>query len=227
MAGQNLETITGQLSTILLHMKLSSIPDADEIINEDLGKLNKVLVKNMAIYTIKRKKPILYITRKQDNYLFKNIKDANRIIRGQHNISKEADIGKIINAESTLNVNLSNVNLDAHSTKAYLEISENMYGRINGGDKELVEGVFGKRYHHILRQSGIGQIRINTLSPRYILNNVKPGSAIVRACKLTKFNYRHGIHNQGDVTYFFDATIRNLVKGTVHGIRDYRPMSCR
>ena len=167
----------------------------DRITDEDLLRYIWFYTADHALYRIEDGEAVLYFGRRETNPIFKNIEKATeQLIRNGNYIPEKGDIEAVVNAESTLRVKISDLELKRQSDEySYFEIDTSNYGKLNDVQRVFAERVYGQgkdfgKAMKIFKKAGISTTRIYVLNSDYVKDNAEEDSAVARACWLNHFS---------------------------------------
>ena len=220
-----LDNITGRLAETYPKFNPSTIQHSDEITND--RRADKSLRKkrfwtaDFPLYRVEDDDVILYLARRENNLIFENIEKATKQLIKENNYfpEEQQDIETVINAESTLKINPSDLNLKRFDDEwCYFEINTEEYDELNKAQRAFAERVYGQGNKFIenmkmFKDSGINTTRIYVLNPDYVKKQNKP---VARACRLNNFDYgsRFGAlgRNVGGPNFALRG-VRNVAEG--------------
>ena len=211
MALEGIVNQRGNLFDSFQELDPATIQHSDEIMkdrqdDEDLrGKW--FYTADHALYRVEDDETVLYLGRGETNPIFKNIKEATKQLINEGNyIPEKEDIEAVVNAESTLRVKISDLDLKGDGEYGYFEIDTKDYDKLNDSQRALAERAYGEgkdfgESMKMLKKAGISTTRIYVLNSDYVKDNAKEGSVLSRACWLSGFTNLSG----------FDADVRDVV----------------
>ncbi|MCX6707868.1 MAG: hypothetical protein NT001_07085 [Candidatus Woesearchaeota archaeon] len=133
----------GPLAETFAKLDPSSIQHSDEICADrisDKDLRNKWFwTADGAVYTVENDEVILYLTRREENPVINNIKEAiDQLIQTQNYVPKQEDLEAAINSKNTLRIKLSDLDIikdnDEHS---HFEINTSEYNKLNETQRAL------------------------------------------------------------------------------------------
>jgi hypothetical protein len=239
MALEGIVNQRGNLFDSFQELDSATIQHSDEIMkdrqdDEDLrGKW--FYTADHALYRVEDDEAVLYLGRGDTNPIFKNIKEATEqlINEGNYILEKE-DIEAVVNAESTLKVKISDLELEGDGEYGYFEIDTKNYDKLNDSQRAFAERVYGEgkdfeESMKMLKKADISITRIHVLNSDYVKYNAKEGSVLIWACKIDLFDgdscfyaYNRGVLNgnwlrgvpriaEGDAKDFGPSEIMNYL----------------
>ncbi len=170
------------------------------------------------MYAIKGKDAILYLAPRENNLIFQNIEEAtNQLIKTGNYNPKHGDAQKVMKADTTLKINLSDLELKGDDDEwRYFEIDTKRYDKtLNPPQTRLAKAVYGHRADFaknmdMLNKNSIGKTRIWVFSPDYVKAIAKNGP-IGRASRLS------GIGD--DSRFLAYGWLVNCSYGALRGVR--------
>jgi len=212
---ENLVTERGPLAKTFPQFDRSTLQYSDQLTNarrteedEEIRKKLRdtwFLTADSVLYTVEKgNEAFLYLGREPTNPVLNNIKEATQqlIKAGDYILTNEkrGEIDAVINAEDTLSVKLSDLDLKISSDEfSYFEIDTANYESLNEHQRSVAERVYGQGDDFIenmkmFNEDGINEdedgkkiIRIYVLNPDYVKKNVPQNGALARASRLAGF----------------------------------------
>lgn len=198
MALEGIVNQRGNLFDSFQELDPATIQHSDEIMkdrqdDEDLrGKW--FYTADHALYRVEDDEAVLYLGREETNPIFKNIKEATEQLINEGNyIPEKEDIEDVVNAESTLRVKISDLELEGDGEYGYFEIDTKNYDKLNDSQRAFAERVYGEgkdfeKSMKMLKKADISTTRIYVLNSDYVKDNAKEGGVLSRACWLGSFD---------------------------------------
>jgi len=195
---KELETIIGALAETVPQLRLETIQHADELTNS--RRTNEELRRqwfytaDFSMYTRKDGEEFFHLARGHNNLIFQNLEEAtNQLLQtGNYTIWNKEDVEKVVNAEDTLTVKLSDLGLKDSGEWSYFEIDTAKYNKtLNKSQSLVAERVYGQREDfaknmQMLREAGISRTIVYVLNPEYVKEKAKD-QAVARASWLNSF----------------------------------------
>ena len=206
------ETLFGSFADIFPQLTL--IQHADEITKsrynlEDKNQRKKLRkarlwTADFALYKIEKDKPFLYLARRENNLIFQNPETAlEELFEKGYYQPKKKEAQNVIQARSTLKIDLSQLNLIKFERSGYFEIDVPSYGsQLNSEQKKLVERIFGcmekkpgenssafEKAMKLLREGNIQKTEVFLLHPNYLQKYIKKGNSLAFLCRLDDFGH--------------------------------------
>jgi len=199
---EKLETIIGSLAETVPQLRLKTIQHADELTtsrrtNEEL-RSQWFYTTDFSMYTRKDGEEFFHLARGHNNLIFQNLEEATNQLLQTRNyvIWNQEDIEKVVSAEDTLTVKLSDLIFkDSSGEWSYFEIDTAKYNKkLNKSQSLVAERVYGQGQDfannmQMLREAGISKTRVYVLSQKYVKEHVKEGSAVARVSWLGSFGF--------------------------------------
>jgi len=223
-SNRQLTNVSGTLKDAYLQLRPDTIQHSDEIqkarLIDDTGLRNRYLwTADFALYGVEEGNVVLYLARGEHNLIFQNIEEATDQLTNTGNyVVRAQDSESIVNAESTLRVDISNllrlkwisgtecssVELDKWALEKGRRAIMEQYGK---AVTDLVYRVHGKDgITDLVSKKEKPTTRIVVLHPGTIENHpaVREGNLIARVCGLLDFNEHSN----------FDASDRRVIGST-------------
>jgi hypothetical protein len=199
---ENLANVQGRLVVTYSQLDPDTIQTAAEISNQrrESEKLRHryFWTRDTAIYDTEKDEGVLYLTL-SESPIFKNIREATKQLAQDCNYQvKQEDLEAAVNAQDTLKVALSDLDLRRHNGEySVFEINTTHYNKtLNAAQRTVAERAFGSgedfdKNMATLKEAGFSKTKVYTLNPRYVKKHAKDG-AVARACQLYGFRFGSG-----------------------------------
>ncbi len=206
---ESLETLVDPLAKTSQQFERDTIQHSDQLTTERRINLELrdiiLYTADYGAYTVEDNEVILYLGRIETNPIFNNIEEAihELMSTGNYILDKDKnkdDIEAIKNAESTLRVKLSDLELRrSNSGWYYFEIDTANYDSLNKAQREVAERIYGQgddfiKNMKIFNKAGIGKTRFYVLDPDYVKQETPQDGALVRATRLYDFKDRSNFY---------------------------------
>ena len=221
MAIDNLVNERGPLAKTFAKLDPKTIQHSDEITsqrrdNEELRN-QWFWTADFAMYQMEGSDAVLYLARRPNNLIFQNIEEAtSQLIKTGNFIPSRDDAEKVAKAKSTLRLNLSGLGLERNDSE-YSFFAFNLADpKLNKEQRKAVQRVYGrkdfKENMKMLAEAGVSTTRFYTLTPDYVKEHTKKGSALGRACWLSSFDYDSNFDADGRDVSDPDYALRGVLK---------------
>jgi len=153
---RGLSTVQSKFANIDKILDINTIQHACEIQNDRRANLvrNKYntdliyksfVTADFSLYVLERKEVVLYLADREHNLILKNLDDAITQFKTTDNyFPKDADIGAVMDAKTTLRIKLSNLDLNKYDRDLlYYCMDARDYGKLNSTQKKFAERIHG------------------------------------------------------------------------------------
>lgn len=192
----------GTLEQIITKIKPSTVQYAYEIMNdkrtdESIREIG-FSTADFPLYILDHGAVFLHMPNHENNPLFQNFDNiVTHIKRKKNYFPKNEEIENIINAKTTIKINLSDLKLQKYTDEvSYFQINTSNYHLLNRSQRILAEQAYGQGTDFInnmamLKEAGITTIQINVLNPEYVKNTLANKSTKNLARLSFLYNFRN------------------------------------